>query len=462
MTADLQEKKVAIEAIKRQIKVLNWVVILVIYALLLLVIRFLYSILEYIPTLSVVIILTILTGLVTTGLYLANSASKKAIRKIEEYSNKLHNLLATTRDIRDIIYGDTLLDNIMTSSLNITKADAGSILLAEGDWLVFKIVKGIESKKLLGLSVPRSRGIAGWVVDNGSIVRVNDVRNDNRFNPEVDNITGHKTISLLCVPLKLSSGVIGVLELVNKKDGTFTDEDEELISYFADQAAISIARAKFYEDQKNYEIHLTGILLDAMDNIVPEKRGHSKRVAKYGLLMANAINMPENEKEKLYRASLLHDIGFIKIPLNVSSKEEYKSHSRLGYELLRPISFYTDETHPKLGYEMLRPISFYADISSIILYHHERYDGKGYPSGLKGEAIPQESRVIAIAEAFDAMVSRDSYKSTGKMIAEDVKPSICGFKDAIEELKKNAGTQFDPELVEVFVNNIDESSVEEA
>lgn len=443
MAVNLEEKKGAVEDIKRQIKVLNVVVLVIIYTLLFLVIRFLYVILDYIPKQSIVVILSILAGLVVIGLYLANSASKRAIRKIEEYSNKLNMLLTTTRDIREIVYGDILIDNIIDSSLKITGADAGSILLSEGDKIIFKTVKGTENSKLLGSSFPKSHGIVGWVIDNGSAVRIDDVKNDDRFDAEIDNITGHNTLSLLCVPLRLSSGVIGALELVNKKNGVFTNDDEELISYFADQAAISIASTKFYEDKKNYETHLTGILLNTLDNFVHDKHGHSKRVAKYSLLIARALNMTEHEMERLYRASLLHDIGFLRIRMgDISFKEGYMTHSVLGYE-------------------MLRQINFYADIAPIILHHHERYDGKGYPAGLKEDATPLESRIIAITEAFDAMITRDSYKTTLKTISENVKPYICGFKESIEDIRKNAGTQFDPKLVEVFINSINESHVEE-
>lgn len=157
--------------------------------------------------------------------------------------------------------------------------------------------------------------------------------------------------------------------------------------------------------------------------------------------MAHAINMSEEDNRRLYRASLLHDIGFLKMcPNTILSKEDYKAHSRHGYDILMPINFYSD-------------------IAPIVLCHHERYDGNGYPSGLKGKAIPLASRIIAISEAFDAMVSKDSYKYIGKMINENVKPVICSFQEAVEELKKNAGTQFDPELVDIFIKNIDESSL---
>jgi putative methionine-R-sulfoxide reductase with GAF domain len=441
---EIEYKKAAVESIKHSIKVLNGIVLLIIYALLFLIVRFLYVILNYIPMLSVVTIMSIIAGLVAIGLYLANNASKKAIITIDDYAKKFNLLLTTTKNIKEIVHSDVLLENIMDNSLKITGADAGSILLLEGDKLVFRIVRGSKSTKLLGFSIPKSQGIAGWVMENGTPIRIENAQEDSRFDSEVDKATGYETKSLMCIPLNITSGTIGVLELVNKRQESFTLEDQELISYFADQAAISIRRVKFFEDQKNYEIHLTNILVDTMDSHIIEKRGHQKRVAKYCLLMGRAINMSEEEKKRLYRVCLLHDIGFLKIKINeITTSEEYKAHSKLGYEILKPISFYTD-------------------IADIVLYHHERYDGKGYPTGIAGESIPLESRMIAIAEAFDAMVSQDSYKYKGKFIDKTITPPVHNFKSALEELKNNTGTQFDAELVDIFARNLSETSINEA
>lgn len=437
-------KNAVVDIIKHQIKILNGIVLLIVYALLFLIIRFLYVLLDYVSTPSLVAILSIIAVLVVIGMYLANNASRNAVKTIEEYTRKLRALLSTTRDMREILHGDLLLEKILDSSLLITGADGGSLFLIEGDMLVFKIVRGSKVEKLTGVSIPRSQGIVGWVADNGEVLRIDNVKEDSRFSPQTDNITGYETRSILCAPLKLSSGVIGALEIVNKKNGSFNEDDEELISYFADQAAIAIARARFHEDQKNYEIHLTNILIDTMDSHIYEKRGHSKRVAKYSLLIAQDLSMSEKEKQKLYRACLLHDIGFLKIKLkDVSTKEQYRLHSQLGYE-------------------MLKQINFYADIAPIVLHHHERYDGGGYPNALRGEIIPIGSRIIAIAEAFDAMVSKDSYKYIGKKLEDDkiITKPISGFDNAIKELRDNAGTQFDPVLVGIFIKYIDESLVE--
>jgi len=285
-------------------------------------------------------------------------------------------------------------------------------------------VKGEKSVELLGTSIPKGQGIAGWVAQHGKPLLITDAQADKRFNPDVDSMTGYQTRSVLCVPLMMKTGIIGVIELLNKKEGFYGQKDEELISYLADQAAISISRARFFEDQKNYEIHLTDMLLDSIDFHIPEKAGHSKRVARYSGIMARATNMSEERQKRLYFASLLHDIGFLKI-----RAEEYYNED-------------VYKKHPVIGYEMIRPITFYANIAPIILYHHERYDGSGYPKGLKGEKIPLETRIISIAEAFDVMVSKTSYKVP------------MNFETALEELKKHAGTQFDPKLVKVFVDHI--------
>ncbi|MBM4140575.1 MAG: HD domain-containing protein, partial [Nitrospira sp.] len=100
------------------------------------------------------------------------------------------------------------------------------------------------------------------------------------------------------------------------------------------------------------------------------------------------------------------------------------------------------------GHDLLKQVTFYKDIAHIVLHHHERYDGEGYPGKLKGEEIPLESRIIAIAEAFDAMTSKNSYKSP------------VGFSAAVDELKRNAGTQFDPRLTDLFIKNADPGILE--
>lgn len=443
MTDKIEYKETAIEAIKQRIKVLNGIVLIIISVILFVIVKFTYEFLDYVPLASVITMLSIVAGLTLTSIVVAKTISNNAIKAIDEYSSKLHAVLTTSRKIHEILYIDVLLDSVMDISLKITGADGGSVLLVEKDNLVFKVVKGSEAEKLTGFSIPKSRGIAGWVVDNSSLVRVDDVQEDDRFYSEVDRATGYETRSLLCVPLRLSAGTIGALELVNKNIGAFSIEDEELLSYFADQAAISIERVRFYEDEKNFEIHFTNILANTSDKMVAEKRGHSRRVARYTLLMADVLNMSEEDKKRLYRASLLHDIGFLKIGLkDVMSLQEYKAHSRVGYE-------------------MLEPISFYADVAPIVLHHHECYDGSGYPSGLKGDSIPLEARLIAIAEAFDSMVSKDSYKYKGKVFHEGPRSPILGFHNAIFELRKNAGIQFDPELVKVFTENISEDDLEE-
>lgn len=329
----------------------------------------------------------------------------------------------------------------MDVALDMTGADAGSLLLAAGsDDLVFKVVTGQGTAELQGRTITRSQGIVGWAVEKGSPVRIEDAARDSRFYPEADRLAGAETKSILCVPLKLNSSSLGALELVSRKHGAFSEEDESLLKYFADQAALSLEKTQFVEDGRNFEIHLTNILIEAIENI-SGKRGHAKRVAKYSLKVAEAIGMPEEERKRLFKASLLHDIGFIRI-----SKSEAKS----------PTDYHA---HAEVGADILRPINFYADVVPIVLHHHERYDGKGYPSGLKGTDIPLDSRIIAIAEAFDAMVSSDSYKRVEKVITPHIHPSVVDFDLAIEEINLNAGTQFDPDLARVFVDIVSEDDL---
>lgn len=420
-------KDAASAEIQKKLKLLYLIIFAVIFLLLYVIANHIGPLkepLSFIPDVYTALIAATTIALVAFVLYFAGKLSAQVIHRIEDYNERLSSVLDITMQIREEIYGDILLNEIMDCSLAVTKSDAGSIILVDGDALVFKVARGEKAQELTGKAISKDTGIAGWVLKHGEPVIISDVLADERFSPSVDKSTGYQTSSVLCVPLKTKASTIGVIQLLNKKLGFYHDKDLEVIAYLADQAAISIERAKFYEDQKNYEIHMTNILLATIEQFIPEKLGHAGRVAKYSNIIAKAYGMPDADRRRLYFAGLLHDIGFLKIPPEANYEKEHYM------------------THASLGYDMLSPVSFYADIAPFILYHHQRYDGHGYPGHLKGSEIPLESRILAIAEAFDCMVSNQSYKVA------------VSFDIAVHELQKNKGIQFDPELVDLFVKNI--------
>ena len=341
MKERINYQKSAIEDIKRRVTTLNLTFVLITFLILLLTVRFMYKFLNYIPFYSAITMLAIMAVLIFAGFLLINVITRNAIKIIDAYSSKLNTLLATSKDIQEIVHSDILLEKIMEVSQKITGADGGSLALLEGDKFVFKVLKGEKIGSLPEITISNCVGILGCVLGNSKVIRVDDTKQDLRFYPEIDEVTGCKAKSVLCAPLKLRSGVIGAVELVSKNNGAFTKEDEEIISYFADQAALSIENAKSHENEKNFQIHLTNILSNINDKIAG-KRGHSKRIAKYALLMAQTINMSEDEQARLYRASLLHDLGFLNTRAeDLISINDYRSHSQLGYEILKPINFYS-------------------------------------------------------------------------------------------------------------------------
>lgn len=422
------DKNPAIIEIKKKHRLLHSVITFVIIVLFAAVVRYSFEpvadYLNFLPVISYWMIIAIVLILSLVGLYLSRRLTKQILRIIEDYSTRLGRILNITSDLREELYGDILLDKIMDYAISITRAKAGSLLLLnEEKDLTFKIVRGEKNDSLIGTSIKKGKGIAGWVAEQGQTLRLNNGESDPRFSREIDKITMSPASSILCVPLKTQDGVIGVLELIRDKYN-FRERDEEISIYLAEQAALSIIKAQFYEDQKNFEIHLTDMLIDAIDFHIEEKIGHARRVAIYSNIIAKALNLSEEEKKNIYFASLLHDVGFLKIKADDSFKKDV---------ILQ---------HPGIGYEMINPINLYAPTARMILHHHERYDGFGYPAQLAGEAIPLGARIIAITEAFDVMIANISYRVP------------LSFEESKEELTKNAETQFDPGLVTLFLKHI--------
>jgi hypothetical protein len=345
-----------------------------------------------------------------------------------EYIEKLTTVLEVTKAYRSIIHLDVLLRTIVETAAATLGAEAGSILLYdEQARLRFHTASGQAASAVKPMYVEAGQGIAGWTARTGKPALVNDVSNDPRFERRFDRATGFVTRSILCVPLTFEGKVIGVLELLNKKNGAgFYAEDEVLLGNLGDQAAISIEHVRLQDAQQNYFTHVSEILIGAMDTHVPIKTGHARRVARYARLLGGGIGLSEEAQRDLYFGGLLHDIGLLKLDV----MEDW-TRERI-------------ELHPLLGYEMVKDIIFWRNLAPIILHHHERWDGRGYPERLEKDAIPLGARIIGACEAFDVITSKSSYKSP---LPYDV---------ALREMDAHAGTQFDPEIVAAMRTSISE------
>ena len=186
--------------------------------------------------------------------------------------------------------------------------------------------------------------------------------------------------------------------------------------------------------QNNLSIYhdLIAGIAEAMDARDPYTASHSMRVSDITELICGLLKLSKEEAETVHIAAHVHDIGKIGIDETLLGKRGKLTESEWA-DMKR---------HPEIGYHILRSVNEFAPIAQYVLLHHERVDGKGYPRQLKDEDIPVQSKIISIADAYDAMTSHRSYR-------EDF-----SLSEVIEELKRNSGTQFDPEILKVFIDQI--------
>lgn len=378
---------------------------------------------------NIVILLVLAVAVSVLGLILMTKSTNSSIASAQDLYAKLNSLFGITKQFRETLYLDVLLRQIMQSAIELNDSESGSLLLyGEDDNLKYRVNFGEYSEKMDNKIIEPGKGIAAWVAETGDPALINDTSGDSRFSHDFDSETGSKTRSVMCVPLVHAGEVIGAIELRNKKTGPFTKEDEALLHSLADQASLSITQNRMKEKQHSDFIHITEILVGAQD-YVQNKRGHSRRVANYANLIGKHLNFSEPELRRLYHASLLHDVGMLKLDMNDHKvKEKVMQHSKLGYDLIKSISLWNDS-------------------ADIILHHHERYDGNGYPMAKKMEDIPIEARILSVADSFDMLTSSYSYQKQ------------LNYGSALDEIETHSGTQFDPQIVQALKASVSDAGL---
>lgn len=243
--------------------------------------------------------------------------------------------------------------------------------------------------------------------------------------------------AIIIVPIIYKGELIGLITLDQKKvDGTIFDiEDIEILKTLSEQLAIAIQNSKIYKELNTAYLQITRALSLTLESKDEYLIGHSDNVTKYAVLLGKKIGLAEKDLYILAQASILHDLGKIGIHDYILSKP-----GKLTKEEWEEM-----KQHPIKGAKILQALPFLNDVARVILYHHERYDGTGYPEGLKGEQIPLLSRILTIADSVDAMLSDRPYKEK-KMTVEEM----------LEEIISQKGKQFDPFLVDEFVKIVKE------
>ncbi|AIY04062.1 metal dependent phosphohydrolase [Planococcus sp. PAMC 21323] len=356
------------------------------------------------------------------------------IKELESKVQELVMLLEASKQLNSNLEMGEVLQSILLQMVQVVGAEAGTLWVVDQERKMIRVeaAYGPSSSNILNIELAIDEGIVGKVIGSGEAQLIENVAIHPNWANRVDHSSGFVTKSMITVPLTVKGRVIGALQLLNKKNiAFFSEQDISLAVALANQSALALHNSQMYDELQRMLLSMIRTLAKVLDARDPYTAGHSERVAKYSLWIAEALGYDTPTCEELYKAALLHDIGKIGIPDDILRKpdrltnDEYdaiKRHTIIGADILSNIE-------PKGA--MVHAIQ-------IAMSHHERLNGSGYPHGLIGEDIPFFARIVGVADAFDAMTTARSY-SKG-----------ASFASGVEELLRCKDTLFDSRVVDAF------------
>jgi putative nucleotidyltransferase with HDIG domain len=366
----------------------------------------------------------------TLFFFVVGMASSRIGFILRRRASEFETLYHVARSVSSSLRLEAVLKVIVDSAEQVMNVRACAIRLRDSDrgLLQLRASRGLSRAYLSKGPVRIDDSPIDQRVLGGETVELRNVAEERGFQ-YAEEAAKEGLTSVLSVPLRVKEEVLGVMRIYAYSERKFTKDEIALLEAFANLAAIAIENAQLYEDVRRsyYEtIRALTIAIEARD---PATYGHSERVTFIAQRLADRLRLSEEEKEYLRFSTILHDIGKIGVESpSLDGGLQPDVDLRMFYEM-----------HPMIGRSILSPIEFLKPVCEVVLYHHEHWDGTGFPEGLLGGRIPFQARLVAIVDTYDRLVNGVN----GIGHTDPV--------DAFAQIKLMAGTRFDPELVEMFM-----------
>jgi anti-anti-sigma factor len=364
---------------------------------------------------------------------------RKVRHRLEQKLMEMETLYMVSNELAKTIDLDKITPTLLVILVGQMGTDKALLFLHQpsGEYEVFQS-KGIQKSLLSDLVLSDNKGVVKELSSSRSplMLDILGVLHEGDMKSEVTQLLD-LGISLV-VPMYFQNRMIGIVGIGTKViDKEYTSDELKLLTALVNLSAVSVETARLFHGMKDTYSGVVKSLVNAIEAKDRYTRGHTERVTRYASIFGNHLALDEDEMQILMFGAVLHDVGYIGV----------------SEEILRNPNGITDkerkelERHPDIGVSIIHKLPFMDDSIGIVKYHHERYDGEGYPNGLQGEHIPYYARILAVCDAFDAMTSERRYRPA-KTLSE-----------AAKELKHGSGTQFDPELVEAFLGLIEKGKI---
>ncbi len=342
----------------------------------------------------------------------------------------LQKLSETTASLLDL---EQLTDLVLRELMNTLHIVGSAILVKGSDSLDFTVIAELGHDQRILTDFRADHPVIRWLSKNDQIISKKELI----FNPVFKSLWINEKRELekfsaeLFIPLNAKGEFVGLLIVGPKRSSQpYTQDDRLILSALANQTAVAVANARLYDELEETFVQTISALANAIDIRDTYTSSHSQRIANWASAIGRHLDFSPDEIRTLYWGGLLHDIGKIGIPDEILSKPTKLNNTE--WDLIKK--------HTIMGARLVAPIKKISNVAPIIEYSHERFDGLGYPHGIKGSEIPIGARIISVVDSFSAMRDERPYK----------KP--FSFEKAIDELNRNAGSMYDPKIVKAFLH----------